>query len=357
MLAGGFGEVGDELPVEGVAAGVEGGIVAVCLVEHGADGLVVALPEGAQVLAHELDGVLLCVADEDVAGDGVRGDLAHVEDDGHLRHEAVEGDGAVHDVGGGERAVGGELPVRVDGDGAEGVLVARGDEVQVAPVDAEVVAGAVEDALVAGADGEDVGGFRLVAGEEDLLAVEAGGDVRVCAEVDADVVGAAVERVGGPGDVGDGAAEEVEVVEEGRGEEGQVELDGAVAEAIAGVGRGEGGGELLERGDVAGVAAHDAEGLAVDADETGELLGMAGPVAGGGLGQLVRLRPDAEVGVVRDEGHGGWALACLGEERRGGHGEGRQGCGRTEQRGAGGAGTGHVVVSWWCAFTSLRCSA
>ena len=122
MLAGGAGHVGDELGVESVAARIEGGILGGGFVEHVGDGLVVALPVGSQVLAHQLDAVLLRVADEDVAGDGFGGNLAEVEDDGHFGHELVHGDGAVHHVGGGEGAVGGELALGVHGDGAEAWL-------------------------------------------------------------------------------------------------------------------------------------------------------------------------------------------------------------------------------------------
>ena len=48
-------------------------------------------------------------------------------------------------------------------------VVGQGD-VEVSPVDAEVVAGTVEDILIARADGEDVEGCRLVARGDDLLA-------------------------------------------------------------------------------------------------------------------------------------------------------------------------------------------
>ena len=194
---------------------------------------------------------------------------------------------------------------------------------KVTPVDAEVVAGAVEDVLVARADGQDVGGGSLVAGEEDLLAVVAGGDVGIGGEIDADGVGLAVERTSGPGDVGDGAAEQIGVVEEAGGKEAEVKLDGAVAEAIAGVGGGDLHGELVERRHGAGIEAHDAIGLAVDADEARELLGMAGPVTGGRVGELIGVRPDGEVGVVGDEGRAGRALVGLGEDR--GRGEGEDG--------------------------------
>jgi hypothetical protein len=67
---------------------------------------------------------------------------------------------------------------------------------------------------------------------------------------------------------------------------------------------------------------HEAEGLAVDADDAGDGLWRAGPVGGVGVGEVVGGGPDAEVGVVRDERCGGRALlGCEGydiEQERGG---------------------------------------
>jgi len=63
------------------------------------------------------------------------------------------------------------------------------------------------------------------------------------------------------------------------------------------------------------VVAHEAEGLAVDADDAGDGLRGAGPVSGVGVGEVVGGGPDAEVGVVRDEWRGGRTLlGCEGED-------------------------------------------
>ena len=52
------------------------------------------------------------------------------------------------------------------------------------------------------------------------------------------------------------------------------------------------------------LVAHEAEGLSVDADQAREGLLLAGPVAGGVVGEPVGERPDAEIRVAGDERHG-----------------------------------------------------
>ncbi len=96
--------------------------------------------------------------------------------------------------------------------------------------------------------------------------------------------------------------------------------DAGGGEAVAGVGGGDGAGGLLHGGELAGGAAHEAHGFAVDAEEAGDGLGLAGPVDGVGGGEVVGVGPDGEVGVVGDEGCGGRAEGreLLGEEGGGG---------------------------------------
>ena len=74
-----------------------------------------------------------------------------------------------------------------------------------------------------------------------------------------------------------------------------------MAELVGGVGWCDRVRGLLYRGDGVGVVAHEAEGLAIDADDAGDGLWGAGPVGGVGVGEVVGGGPDAEVGVVRDE--------------------------------------------------------
>ena len=63
---------------------------------------------------------------------------------------------------------------------------------EVAPVDAEIVAGAVEDFLILRAGGEDVERGGLIAEGVDLLAAIVDGDDGVCIEEDGDLMGVAV---------------------------------------------------------------------------------------------------------------------------------------------------------------------
>ena len=73
-----------------------------------------------------------------------------------MRGGAIRCLGYVHRVADGKLPGGGEGlgGMRCDGGGV--VLVARNGKAEVAPVDTEVVAGAVENLLVLGADGEDI---------------------------------------------------------------------------------------------------------------------------------------------------------------------------------------------------------
>ncbi len=133
-------------------------------------------------------------------------------------------------------------------------------------------------------------------------------------------MGGAVDGFDGEGEVGDGAGEEVEVGQDGGGEEGEGELDAGRGEGVAGVGGGDGEGGLLHGGDAAGVVAHEAEGVAIDAEEAGEGLGLAGPVDGVGVGEVVGVGPDGEVGVMGDQrccGRAGSLLGDGGGEQRG----------------------------------------
>ncbi len=82
-------------------------------------------------------------------------------------------------------------------------IVGQGN-VEVSPVDAEVVAGTVEDGLLLCADGEHGFGCSLMASEGDWLSGIAGGYVGLGFEKDRDRVGAAVDGVCGPGEVGYG---------------------------------------------------------------------------------------------------------------------------------------------------------
>jgi len=106
----------------------------------------------------------------------------------------------------------------------------------------------------------------------------------------------------GPREIGDGAGEEIEIVEDCGRHEDESQRDAALAKLVGGVGGRDGVKRLLHGGNLVGIATHEAIGFAVDARDAGDGLGRAGPVSGVGVGEIVSVRPDAEVGVVRDEG-------------------------------------------------------
>ncbi len=145
------------------------------------------------------------------------------------------------------------------------------------------------------------------------------GDAGIDVEADGDLVGGAVGGRDSPGEVGDGAREDGQVLREGWGEEGEVEVESGGLEGVDGAGGVDLHGELTHGGDFARIGAHEAVGFAVNANEAGEGLLSSGPVAGVFGGEGVGGGPDAEVGVVGDEGDGGRAL--LGESGRAGEDE------------------------------------
>ena len=207
VIAAGFDEVGGEFGVEGRGAGFEVGILRFGFVEHLFDGHVVALPVGAEISLEVLDGVALGVRNEEMPCDGLGGDGAKIEDRREMGGGAVRCLGYVHRVADGELPGGGESlgGMRCDGGGV--ILVARNRETEVAPVDTQVVSGAVEDLLVLGADGEDIERRGLVAERGDGLAGVVDGDEGVDVEKQGDLMGCSIGRLCGPRQVGDGAGE------------------------------------------------------------------------------------------------------------------------------------------------------
>ena len=125
-----------------------------------------------------------------------------------------------------------EVLTRVGGDSGRRLLVFGYDQMEVAPVDAEIVAGTVEDVLVARADGEDVLGRGLVAGVDDLFGGIVDGDDGIDVEQHGNVMRCAVGRLRRPGEVGHRARENIEIAEDGRREEGEMQVDARSLELI-----------------------------------------------------------------------------------------------------------------------------
>ena len=163
VLAAGRDEIGGEVFVEGRALGIERGVPAFGIVEQFFYGHVAALPVGAEVALEELDGVALGVGDEEMAADRRFADGAEIEGHGEMRTGAGGGLRHGDGVALGERAFAGEVGDGIGIDDGGCVFVFGNGEMEVAPIDAEIVAGAVEDVLVARTDGEDVEARGVVA--------------------------------------------------------------------------------------------------------------------------------------------------------------------------------------------------
>src|SRR5580698_7595401 len=99
----------------------------------------------------------------------------------------------------------------------------RSGQVEVAPVDAQIVAGAVEHALIAGADVEHGEALRARAAPGDGLVRGVDGDDRVYVDQDGQIV--VVFARGAYGEVSHGAGEDVEVFGKCRREEADREAD------------------------------------------------------------------------------------------------------------------------------------
>ena len=185
---------------------------------------------------------------------------------------------SVHVVRERQRAALDEAAHRIVRDRCGTGFVGRNGDVKVTPVDAQIVARPVENALVLCADRKHLRGRRLVPREGHGLAGIAGGEIGPGGQEHIDPVLGGVRRVRRPREIGDRARQDIEIVKKGRREKREVKADARARKGVSGVGRGQRHRGLGQRGNVAWIAAHDAEGLTVDADQPIQRLGMAGPV-------------------------------------------------------------------------------
>ncbi len=179
---------------------------------------------------------------------------------------------------------------------------------EVAPVDAQVVAGAIEDVLIARAYGEDFEERGARAGGDDALAAIVDGDERIDVEQDGDVMTGAAGGVCRPSEIGNGAGVDVEIAGHGRSEECELDDDAGGREGVARVSGVDGVAGLLHGRNLFRIAAHEAVGLAVDTGDADEGLRRACPMRGVRACEGVGCGPDAEVGIVRDQRRGWDAL-------------------------------------------------
>ena len=177
---------------------------------------------------------------------------------------------------------------------------------QIAPLDAEIVSGPRQHLLVSRSHPEDLQIVHLQAAPGDTLLGNVHGQMRGGIEVERDRVRFAVGGARLPDEVRHGSRKDVQIGGQRGGEKGEIEGHARGGETVVRAGRSElerllahGGGLHAARD-----PAHEAESLPVDAGEAGHGLLGAGPVLGGLVGEPVGHRPDAEVWVVDDQGHG-----------------------------------------------------
>ena len=94
----------------------------------------------------------------------------------------------------------------------------------------------VDGLLFLRADVKDGEAVDVGAAPGDGLVGGVDGDARIDVEKDGDLVGCAVGCGDGPGQVGDGAGEQRQVLREGWGEEGEVEVESGGFEDVDGAG-------------------------------------------------------------------------------------------------------------------------
>ena len=237
---------------------------------------------------------------------GLAAELSERQQDGQIRCTVAGHARHVHVVGWGKRA---GLDEAFQCDLRQGKLragVVWRCEMEVAPIDAQIVARTIQNALILRAniqDGEPLSagtapGNRFIGSidRDDRIHIDEDGKIVVtlarCAH----------------SEVSDRAGENIEILREGWREKGDGEADLASFELINGVRGCDLERGLRHRGHFTRISAHKAPRFAVDPGKAIEGLVAAGPVLRVLVSEFVGHGPDAEIGVVRDERDGGWPL-------------------------------------------------
>jgi hypothetical protein len=131
------------------AARVKRGVLLLGFGQHCGHCFTVALPEGAQALVEVFNGETFGVADKHVLRNRRAGHRAEMQLDGEMSRAIARGGGHVHQIGCVECALLGEGAQRVGVFAGDCVLSVGHGEVEVTPVNTQVVAAFVEHALVA----------------------------------------------------------------------------------------------------------------------------------------------------------------------------------------------------------------
>ena len=182
--------------------------------------------------------------------------------------------------------------------------MARHGEERRAPIDAKVVAGLLQDRLLLVAKAQYPQLARFLPIPDDLLVRHVDGPLRGHVDIEAHVVGRAIERARAKPHIARRARDELEVVEQERADEHHLELHGVRLEAVDRPGRLHVERDLAHAfGENLGPA-HEPQRLAVDAHDAAERELGAGPVARPLVVKAIGERPAAGVRIDGDEGNG-----------------------------------------------------
>ena len=305
-------QVGHEFGIELFAALVERSVFLLGRLQKVGERGAVLGPVALQIGVEITDRAGVVVVGQDrVSGDGRGGDFAEVERRSQYAGLAGWHGGQVTSVGV-ERLAAGERGAGFGARSGRGGLAGAGD-VEVAPVNALVVAPGFEHRLFDGADAQrrQFADIRNSLGSDNLLRLvdgQRGGGI----QIHGDVMAVGRGRLGAVRDVGDRTRHHDQIVRQQRRQEGDGDLHAGFFEDVDRTRRQHGQADLLGGRCGVGGGAHEGECLAIDADETGEFLLVAGPVLGHLIVQFVGHRPDAEVRVIGDQRHGRRTLG-LGE--------------------------------------------
>ena len=300
------GEVGHDLAVEGDRPPDQALIVRLGPTEQVDRGRPVATPVGAEVPPEVGDRVEVVIGEHQVPRDRRGAHLAQVHHEGH-HGQLVAGRPGHPEV-----VPGGQLPGvderlragRIGADRGDG-LAPTARRVGVAPVDPQVVPLPTEHGLVLRADPDDLQAVDDLATPGHLLVGRVDRKLGALGEVERDGVLLAVDRPDLPGQVRQRPGQDVEVVRQRGGQEGQGDGGLGALELVDRPRRQDPQAHLGQGGHARRLGPHQPVRLAVDPDHPGERLPPAGPVPGDVVGQPVGARPDAEVGVAGHQGDRG----------------------------------------------------
>ena len=175
------------------------------------------------------------------------------------------------------------------------------DDVQISPIDAEIVAGLFEDGLLLGAHTQHLQFSDVISRPGDRLMHVVDGDICGSVEVSLNAMRAAIGGLYAPGQVGHGPRQHIQIAGESRREKCYRNSDVSAFKPIDSVGRQHVEMGLSKGRQLTRLRPNQAINFIVNSNETAEGLYGAGPVFGWLIGQAVRHGPDAEVRIMRDK--------------------------------------------------------